>query len=109
MRASRVPLYVSALAFLVGAVLAYQFRRRGADAQLVAAALALVCVGGAVSALLRRRLVAGLCALVVGIGLWAATGGVEWWLREHGRRAVGASIIVALFGLVLARDEEERQ
>jgi hypothetical protein len=102
------PLYLAALAFLVAAVLAYSHRRPGDEAQLATAALALVCVGGAVSSLLRRRLVAGLCAIIAGIGVWAASGAVDYWLRERGRFLVAGPLLLALLALVMSQPRQDQ-
>ena len=61
-------------------------------------------MGGAVSSLLRRRLVAGLCALVAMLGVWAATGAIDWWLREGGRLLIDGTLVVYCFD---ARDGKE--
>lgn len=110
MRASRPApaLYLAALAFLTAAVLAYSHRRVGDDARLVAAALAVISVCGAVSSLLRRRLVAGLCALVALLGVWAATGGVDFWLRDRARLLVDGALAVALLSLVLGPPRDDQ-
>lgn len=100
MRASHAAL--GFLAFLAAAGAAWQLRLAGDEAELAAAGVGIIAVAGAAAALLRRRLVAGLCALVGAAALWAVTGGVGVWLGARARLAVGAPLGLALIALVLA-------
>jgi hypothetical protein len=105
MRASAAA--IAFVAFLAAAAAAWMLRRHVEDGDLVAAGVAIVAVAGAACALLRRRLVAGLCALTCGAGLWAATGGVDRWLQPRAPLFVGAPLVVALVALVLASAPDE--
>jgi hypothetical protein len=89
------------IACLGAAVATWLLRGPGEDAQLAAAGVALVAIGGAAAALLRRRLVAGLAVLTAGAGVWAASGGVERWLEPRAPFVVGSALVLALVGLVL--------
>jgi hypothetical protein len=100
MRASHAGL--GFLAFLPAAGAAWHFRRSGDEAELAAAGLGAIAVAGAAATLLRRRVVAGLCALTAGAGVWAATGGGGVWLAAAARWAVGAPLGLALVVLVVA-------
>ena len=100
MRASQAA--IGFFAFVGAAAAAWHFRRAGDEAELAAAGLGAIAVGGAAATLLGRRVVAGLCALTCGAALWAATGGVGVWLAAAARWAVGAPLGVALVALVLA-------
>ena len=99
MRASAAVAFVACLA-AAGAT--WTLRRHVEDADLVAAALALVCVAAGAAALFGRRFVAGLAVLVAGGGLWAATGGVGRYLLPRAPFYVGAALVVALVALVVA-------
>jgi hypothetical protein len=83
------------------------------DGELVAGAVAFVAVAAAACALLRRQLVAGLCVLTAGAGVWATTGGVGHWLQHRAIPYVGGALAVALLALVLsgpsAKEEEARR
>jgi len=100
MRASSV--VIAFVGFLAAAGGAWSLRRHVEDADLVAAAIAVVAVAGAACAVLRRRLAGGLCALVAGAGVWAATGGVDHYLLPRAPMFVGAPLVVALVALVFA-------
>src|SRR4051812_12761499 len=100
MRASAVT--IAFVAFLAAAGAAWTLRRPVEDAELVAAAIALVSVAGGAGAILRRRFVAGLCVIVAGAGVWAATGGVDRYLLPRAPLYVGAPLVVALLALVFA-------
>ena|SRR5579863_1770807 len=110
MRASHVTpaLYTAALAFLGAVVLAWVYRRHVEDAQLAIAGLSVVCVGGAVSALLERRLAAGLCAVIGIIGAWAAAGGIDWWLKDRGRLMINVALVIALFALAVSNQRRDQ-
>src|SRR6185312_9921663 len=105
MRASAAAL--AFLACLAAAAGAWTLRRHVEDADLVAAAIALVAIGGGACALLRRRLVAGLAVLVAGAGVWAATGGVDLYLLPRAPYFVGAPLAIALVALVFASAPSE--
>jgi hypothetical protein len=100
MRASAAA--IAFLACLAAAVATWKLRLRGEDADMVAAAIALVAVGGGACALLRRRLVAGLAVLVTGAGVWAATGGIDHYLLPRAPLFVGGALVTALLALVFA-------
>jgi hypothetical protein len=111
MRASAAA--IAFLACLAAAGATWMMRRHVEDADLVAAAIALVAVAGAASTLLRRRLVAGLAVLVAGAGVWAASGGLgeERWLQPRAPLYVGGPLAIALVALVFAsapREESAR-
>lgn len=93
---------IAFVAFLAAGGGAWTLRRHVEDADLVAGAIALVCVAGGACALLRRRLVAGLCAIVAGAGVWAATGGVDIYLLRRAPLFVGGPLAIALVALVFA-------
>jgi hypothetical protein len=105
MHASRVAIVI--VACLAAAVAAWRLRLPGEDAELAAAAVAFVSGAGAAAALLRRRLVAGMTAICAGIGLWAATGGVDEWIDPRARLLVGGGLGIALLALVFAGDPRD--
>ena len=113
MRASAAA--IAFIACLAAAAATWTLRRHVEDGDLVAGAIALVCVAGAACALLRRRLVAGLAVLVAGAGVWAATGGIDHYLLPRAPLYVGGALVVALLALVFAteptgaRDEARRR
>ena|SRR6185312_539593 len=98
---------IAFVACLAAAAGAWTLRRHVEDADLVAAAIALVAIGGGACALLRRRLVAGLAVLVAGAGVWAATGGVDLYLLPRAPYFVGAPLAIALVALVFASAPSE--
>ena len=102
MRASAAA--VAFIACLAAAAAAWMLRRPGEEAQLAAAAVAALAIAGAAASLLRRRLVAGLAVLTAGAGVWAATGGVDHWLRPRAVLVVGSALIVALVALIAASE-----
>jgi hypothetical protein len=102
MRASAAA--IAFVACLGGAVAAWMLKRPGEDATLAAAAVAALCIAGAAASLLRRRIVAGLAVLTAGVGVWAATGGIDHWLEPRAPFAVGAALVVALVALVAASE-----
>ena len=107
MRASAAA--IAFVACLAAAGAAWSLRRHVEDADLVAGAIALVAVAGGAATLLGRRLVAGLAVLVTGAGVWAATGGVDHYLRPRAQLYVGGALLVALFALVLASAPREER
>ena len=102
MRASGAAVAVAFVAFLAAAMAAWKLRRHVDDGDLVAGAIAVVAIAGGASALLRRRIVGGLCALVAGAGVWAATGGVDYYLLRRAPLFVGVPLAIALVALVFA-------
>ncbi len=107
MRASAAA--IAFLAFLAAAAAAWTLRRHVEDGDLVAAAIALICVGGGACALLRRRLVAGLCVFVAGAGVWAATGGIDHYLVRRAPLYLGVPLAIALVALVFASAPTEER
>jgi hypothetical protein len=113
MRASAAA--VAFIACLAAAGATWTLRLHVEDAELVAAAIALVCVAAGAATLFRRRLVAGLAVIVAGGGIWAATGGVDHYLLPRAPLYVGGALVVALLALVFAteptgaRDEARRR
>lgn len=105
MRASSAA--IAFIACLAAAGATWTLRRHVDDGELVAGAIALVCVAAAACALLRRRLVAGLAVLVAGGGVWAATGGVDLYLLPRAPLYVGGPLVVALCALVFASASPE--
>ena len=105
MRASAAA--IAFIACLAAAGATWTLRRHVDDADLVAAAVALVCVAGGACALLRRRLVAGLAVLVAGGGVWAATGGIDHYLLPRAPLYIGGPLVVALLALVFASASPE--
>ena len=110
MRASSAA--IAFVACLAAAGATWTLRRHVEDAELVAGAIALVCVGGAACALLRRRLVGGLAVLVAGAGVWAASGGpnsIGRYLLPRAPLYVGGALVVALMALVFASASPEER
>ena len=107
MRASSAA--IAFIACLAAAAATWTLRRHVEDGELVAGAIALVCVGGAACALLRRRLVGGLAVLVAGAGVWAATGGVDLYLLPRAPLYVGGPLVVALLALVFASASQQER
>jgi hypothetical protein len=107
MRASAAA--IAFVACLAAAGATWTLRRHVEDADLVAAAIALVAVAGGAATLLRRRLVAGLAVLVAGAGVWAATGGVDLYLLPRAPIYVGGALAVALVALVFASAPPEER
>ena len=105
MRASAAA--IAFVACLAAAGATWTLRRHVEDADLVAAAIALVAIAGGAATLLRRRLVAGLAVLVAGAGVWAATGGVDFYLQRRAPLFVGGALAVALVALVFASAPRE--
>ncbi len=107
MRASAAA--IAFVACLAAAGATWTLRRHVEDADLVCAAIALVAVAAGAATLLRRRLVAGLAVLVAGAGVWAATGGVDLYLRPRAPLYVGGPLAVALVALVFASAPPEER
>ena len=102
MRASAAA--IAFVACLAAAVAAWMLRRPGEDAQLAAAAVAALGIAGATASLLRRRIVAGLAVLTAGVGVWAASGGIDHWLQPRAPFVVGSALVVALVALIAASE-----
>ncbi|HEY2744201.1 MAG TPA: hypothetical protein VGL86_06250 [Polyangia bacterium] len=102
MRASAAA--IAFVACLAAAGASWTLRRHVEDADLVAAAIAFVAVAAGAATLLRRRLVAGLAVLVTGAGVWAATGGVDVYLRARAPIYVGGPLAIALVALIFASE-----
>ncbi len=107
MRASAAA--IAFIACLAAAGAAWTLKRHVEDADLVAGAIALVCVAGGAATLFGRRLVAGLAVLVAGGGVWAATGGVDHYLMARAPIYVGGALAVALLALVFASAPTEER
>lgn len=95
------------LASLGAAWAIWSLRLPGADAELAALTIAFVAGAGGAAALVRRRLVAGMTTIVTAIGVWAATGGVENYLRKQALTTAGAALTVAMLALVFSGDPED--
>ncbi len=107
MRASAAA--IGFLACLAAAAATWTLRRHVEDADLVAGAIALIAVAAGAATLLRRRLVAGLAVIVAGAGVWAATGGVDFYLRARAPYYIGGPLAVALLALVFASEPREER
>ena len=105
MHASRVTIVM--LASLGAAWAIWTLRLPGDDAELAALTIAFVAGAGAGAALVRRRLVAGMTTIATAIGVWAATGGVENYLRKQALTTVGAALAIAMLALIFSGDPED--